>query len=347
MKRGKKALITGITGQDGSYLAEFLLSKGYDVYGLVRRASTSNRQRIEHIFKKHELQVAKLIYGDMTDTGSIMNALREIEFDEIYNLAAQSHVKISYENPIFTSQTNAVGTLNLLESARLLGMKPKIYQASTSELFSGGKNEAPQNELTPFKPMSPYGAAKLFGFSIGTVYRESYGMFVSNGILFNHESPRRSENFVTRKVTINVAKAFLNRSEIIYLGNLDARRDWGYAPEYVESMWKILQQSKPGDYVIATGQTHSVRELVEEAYNCIGVKIAWKGKGINEVGFNKATGKIIVKIDLAYYRPNEVEYLCGDSSKAKKELKWQPKTTFKELVKIMVDADIENLKNRK
>ena len=261
----KKALITGITGQDGSYLAEFLIKKGYEVHGMVRRSSTFNRKNIEHIFNTKEIYSHKLHYGDMIDVDSISRILREVEPDEIYNLAAQSHVRVSYEIPSYTAQSDAIGVLNLIEAVKNLGLKSKIYQASTSELFSGDREEAPQNEKTPFRPQSPYGVAKLYGYEIARIYREGYGMFIVNGILFNHESPRRSDNFVTRKITVGLNEIKAGKRDIVLLGNLDAYRDWGYAPEYMEAAWKMLQQKKPEDFVIATGETHSIRELVEEA----------------------------------------------------------------------------------
>lgn len=335
----KKALITGMTGQDGSYLAEFLLKKGYEVHGIVRRSSTFNRHNIEHLFDTREIYSHNLHYGDMTDIDSLLNIIKKVKPDEIYNLAAQSHVRVSFDVPFYTAQSDAIGVLNLLEAVRALDLKCKIYQASTSELFSGDPKQAPQNEKTPFKPRSPYGVAKLYGYEIARIYRESYGMFIVNGILFNHESPRRSENFVTRKVTLGLNEIKAGKRERILLGNLDAHRDWGYAPEYMEAAWKMLQQKSPEDFVIATGKTHSIRELVEEASKVLDMDIVWKGKGLNEVGIDKNTGKIIVAIDPGYFRPNEVDYLRGDASKAKKQLGWKPKTSFKELVKIMVEAD--------
>lgn len=335
----KKALITGITGQDGSYLAEFLIRKGYEVHGMVRRSSTFNRKNIEHIFNTKEIYSHKLHYGDMTDTDSILRILREVNPDEIYNLAAQSHVRVSFDIPFYTAQSDAIGVLNLVEAVKNLGLKSKIYQASTSELFSGDPREAPQNEKTPFKPKSPYGVAKLYGFELARIYRESYGMFIVNGILFNHESPRRGENFVTKKITLALNEIKVGRREKLLLGNLDAKRDWGYAPEYMEAAWKMLQQKKPQDFVISTGETHSIREFVEVASKVLGMDIVWKGKGLNEKGIDRKTGNTIIEIDAGYFRPNEVDYLCGDSSKAMKYLKWKPKTTFKELVKIMVLAD--------
>jgi GDPmannose 4,6-dehydratase len=335
----KKALITGITGQDGSYLAELLIKKGYEVHGMVRRCSTFNRHNIEHIFNTKEIYSHKLHYGDMTDVDSILRILQEVKPDEVYNLAAQSHVRVSFDIPFYTAQSDAIGVLNLIEAIKNLKLKPKIYQASTSELFSGNPKESPQNEETLFKPKSPYGVAKLYGFEISRVYRESYGMFIVNGILFNHESPRRGENFVTRKITIGLNEIKVGKRDQILLGNLDSHRDWGYAPEYMEAAWKMLQQDKPEDFVIATGETHSIREFVEEACKILGIEILWKGKGEKEVGINKKTKKAIIGIDMGYFRPNEVNYLRGDNSKARKILGWKPKVTFKELVKIMVEAD--------
>lgn len=325
MNNGKKvAFISGITGQDGSYLAEFLITKGYEVHGLVRRSSTFNRSRIEHIHGYPHNKDLFLHYGDMTDSISLVHILAEVKPDEIYNLAAQSHVAVSFETPHYTAETTGVGVLSLIEVIRSLGLKSKIYQASTSELFSGDPTQAPQNENTPFKPKSPYGVAKLYGFEIARVYRESYGMFISNGILFNHESERRGESFVTRKITLGIADILAGKEEKILLGNLDARRDWGYAPEYVEAMWLILQQDKPDDFVIATGETHSVKEFVDEA-------CALAGLDPNNV----------VEILEKYKRPNEVDHLCGDASKAKTILGWEPKVRFKELVRIMLIHDLQ------
>lgn len=322
------AFITGITGQDGSFLAELLLHKGYEVHGLVRSSSTflENRKRIRHFYDYPHNENIFLHYGDMTDSVSLFHVLQKVRPDEIYNMAAQSHVQISFETPFYTAQTTGIGVLNLLEAVRTLGLKAKIYQASTSELFSGDPVQAPQNELTPFKPRSPYGVAKLYGFEIARVYRESYGMFVANGILFNHESERRGENFVTRKITLGLRDVLNKKEEHIMLGNLDAKRDWGYAPEYMELVWRILQQEQPDDFVIATGETHSVREFVQEACDLVGLD--WKK---------------IVKVTEKYRRPNEVDHLCGDASKAKRLLGWEPKVRFKDLVKIMVDADVHGM----
>lgn len=335
----KRALITGITGQDGSYLAEFLLEKGYEVHGLVRRASTFNRHNIEHLFKAGKAPDSHLHYGDMTDINSLISVLRSARPHEIYNLAAQSHVKVSFEVPFYTAQSDAVGVLSLLEAVRLLNLPAKIYQASTSELYSGEEKEAPQNERTPFKPRSPYGAAKLYAFEIARIYRESYGMFIVNGILFNHESPRRGYSFVSRKITHGAAEIKLGLRESILLGNLEAHRDWGYAKEYVEAMWKMLQQKGPKDIVIATGKTHSVRDFVEVVFKHAGMPLHWQGKGLKEKGIDHQ-GITRIAIDQAYFRPNEVSYLCGDPSHARKELGWKAKTSFEELAKVMYDADL-------
>jgi len=343
----KKALITGITGQDGSYLAELLLAKGYEVHGLVRRSSTFNRHNIDHIFTTDEARGRYLHYGDMADMNSLMSILRAVQPNEIYNLAAQSHVKISFEVPTYTAHTTGLGLLSLLEAVRLLGLqKTKIYQASTSELYSGEKKYAPQSEKTPFKPRSPYGVAKLYAFEIARVYRESYGMFVVNGILFNHESPRRGMNFVSRKIARGVAEIEAGKREFIELGNLDASRDWGYAPEYMEAAWRMLQQRIPRDFVIATGETHTVREFAEGSFKCIGVTLQWKGKGLKEVGIDKKSGKVRVRIDPTYFRPNEVDYLRGDARHAKSILRWKPTTTFKKLVYLMINAERDFLNTR-
>lgn len=337
--RKRRALITGITGQDGSYLAELLMKKGYEVHGVVRRSSTFNRGNIEHLFNTKESYSHRLHYGDMSDIDSLLRIVGEVRPDEIYNLAAQSHVRVSFDIPYYTAQSDAIGVLNLLETVKVLCPKAKIYQASTSEMFSGDPKTAPQSEKTPFKPKSPYGVAKLYGSEIARVYRESYGLFVVNGILFNHESPRRGENFVTRKITISLNEIAIGKRSKLLLGNLDAKRDWGYAPEYMEAAWLMLQQEKPDDFVIATGETHSVREFVEEAGKILGMDIIWKGKGVNEKGIDKVTGRQIIGIDQGYFRPNEVNYLLGDAKHAATKLGWKPKTTFKDLVRIMVEAD--------
>jgi GDPmannose 4,6-dehydratase len=345
----KKAIITGVTGQDGSYLAEFLLEKGYEVHGILRRSSSFNTWRIDHLYKdRHEANGFHLHYGDLTDGTSIIRLIKEIEPDEIYNLAAQSHVKVSFETPEYTANADGVGVLRILEAIKLLDMteKAKLYQASTSELY-GLVQETPQTEKTPFYPRSPYGAAKLYAFWIVKNYREAYNIFACNGILFNHESPRRGQTFVTRKITMALCNIKLGNQEKLYLGNMDAKRDWGYAKEYVESMWLMLQQKKADDYVVATGETHTVREFVEEACKVLGMEIEWKGKGVNERGIDKKSGKTIIEIDPQYFRPTEVELLLGDPSKAKKILGWEAKTKFKDLVKVMIESDLDILKNKK
>ena len=327
----KRALITGITGQDGSYLAELLLEKGYEVHGIVRRSSLINTHRIDHIYKQLHLH-----YGDLTDSTNVVSVIKKVEPDEIYNLGAQSHVKVSFEMPEYTGQTDALGTLRVLEAVRLLGMENKIriYQASTSELY-GLVQEVPQKETTPFYPRSPYGVAKLYGYWIVKNYRESYNMHVSSGILFNHESPRRGETFVTRKITRGLSRISVGLQDCLYLGNLDAKRDWGHAKDYVEAMWLMLQQDKPDDYVIATGVQYSVRDFVNVAAPYFGMNIEWSGEGIQEVGTDKGTGKVVIKVNAKYFRPAEVESLLGDATKAKEVLGWEPKITFKELVEDM------------
>lgn len=353
----KKALITGITGQDGSYLAEFLIDKGYEVHGIVRRSSTFNRERIEPLYLKEVLRDSrnegrlKLHYGDMTDSSSLERILMLIHPDEIYNLAAQSHVQVSFDVPEYTAETDAVGTLRLLEAVRILGMDKtcRIYQASTSELY-GKVQEIPQNEKTPFYPRSPYGVAKQYGFWITKNYRESYGMYAVNGILFNHESERRGENFVTRKITLGVARILAGQKECIYLGNLNALRDWGYAKDYVECMWMILQHPTPEDFVIATGEYHSVREFAEIAFKVAGVKLRFEGEGVDEKGICVEgpvglVGKTLVAVDKKFFRPCEVDQLLGDPTKAKTLLGWNPrKTSFEDLVGIMVRHDLDYVK---
>ncbi len=345
----KTALITGITGQDGSYLAEFLLEKGYEVHGILRRTSSFNTGRIEHLYFEEwvrdmkQQRLINLHYGDMTDSSSLLRIIQIVQPDEIYNLAAQSHVKVSFDVPEYTAETDAVGTLRLLEAVRILGMEKRvrIYQASTSELF-GLVQEVPQKETTPFYPRSPYGVAKQYGFWITKNYRESYGMFCVNGILFNHESERRGETFVTRKITLAAARIARGYQERLYLGNLDALRDWGYAKDYVECMWLMLQHPTPEDFVIATGEMHSVREFVTKAFAEAGINIRWEGKGIDEKGIDVATGKVLVEVDSKYFRPAEVEQLLGDPTKAKTLLGWNPtKTSFDELIKKMVHYDLE------
>lgn len=348
----RKALITGITGQDGSFLAEFLLAKGYEVHGIIRRSSSFNTERIEHLYldewvrDMHDRRKVDLHYGDLTDSSSLVRIIGEVQPDEIYNLAAQSHVKVSFDVPEYTADTNALGTLRLLEAVRILRMEKKvrIYQASTSELF-GLVQEMPQRETTPFYPRSPYAVSKLYAFWIMKNYRESYGMFTANGILFNHESERRGENFVTRKISLAAARIAAGLQNKLYLGNLDARRDWGYAPDYIECMWLILQQDKPDDYVIATGEFHSVREFATLAFARVGIRLRWEGTGLDEKGIDEATGRVLIEVDPRFFRPADVEKLLGDPSKARRELGWNPrKTTFEELVNIMVDSDVAALK---
>ena len=345
----KVALITGITGQDGSYLAEFLLEKGYEVHGIIRRSSSFNTERIEHLYIEelirdmHIKRKVHLHYGDMTDSTNLIRLIREIQPDEIYNLAAMSHVKVSFEVPEYTANVDGLGTLRLLEAIRFLGYenKTKFYQASTSELF-GKVQEVPQNENTPFYPRSPYAAAKLYAYWITKNYREAYNMFAVNGILFNHESERRGETFVTRKITLAAARIKKGTQEKLYLGNLDAKRDWGYAKDYVECMWLMLQHPTPEDFVIATGETHSVREFTTLAFREVGIDLEWQGEGINEKGIDKKTGKVLVEVDPKYFRPTEVDFLLGDPTKAMTLLGWNPrKTSFEELVKIMVASDIK------
>ena len=348
----KIALITGITGQDGSFLAEFLLDKGYDVHGIIRRSSSFNTGRIEHLYIDdliediHKDRRVHLHYGDMTDSMSITRLIREIQPTEIYNLAAQSHVKVSFEVPEYTADADAVGTLRILEAVRFLGLEKKcrIYQASTSELF-GKVQEVPQKETTPFYPTSPYAVAKQYGFWITRNYRDAYGMFAANGILFNHESERRGETFVTRKITLAASRIAHGYQKKLYLGNLNALRDWGYAKDYVECMWLILQHDKPDDFVIATGEQYSVRTFCELAFKEAGIELEFKGKGVNEKGYNKKTGEVLVEVDPAYFRPSEVETLLGDPTKAKAELGWNPrKTSFEQLVKLMMKHDMEFVK---
>lgn len=349
---GKIALITGITGQDGSYLAEFLIEKGYEVHGILRRSSSFNTGRIEHLYLDEWVRdmkrsrLVELHWGDMTDSSSLIRIIQTVQPDEIYNLAAQSHVKVSFDVPEYTAEADAVGTLRLLEAVRILGLekKTRIYQASTSELF-GQVQEIPQRETTPFYPRSPYAVAKMYGFWITKNYRESYGMFAVNGILFNHESERRGENFVTRKITLAAARIREGLQDKLYLGNLNARRDWGYARDYVECMWMMLQHDTPEDFVIATGEHHTVREFCTLAFQYAGISLRWEGEGLEEKGVDAATGKVIVEVDPKYFRPAEVEQLLGDPTKAKTVLGWNPrKTSFEELVRIMVDSDIEYIR---
>ncbi len=361
----KKALITGITGQDGSYLTEFLIARGYQVHGIIRRASTFNTRRIDHIYQDPHEEPRKMIlhYGDLTDSSNLNRILEKVHPDEIYNLAAQSHVGVSFQVPEYTVEVDGVGTLRFLDAIKETGVRAKFYQASTSELY-GKVQEVPQTEKTPFYPRSPYAAAKLYAYWITVNYREAYGLFACNGILFNHESPRRGETFVTRKITRAVTRIVAGLQKKLYLGNLNAKRDWGYAPEYVEAMWLMLQQDHPDDFVIATGESHSVREFTEEAFRYFGIELEWQGNGKQETGVIATidhsvlegkvgnnhnsfgnidvgikVGDVLVEIDPRYYRPTEVDLLIGDASKAREKLGWQPRTTFKDLVKIMVEAD--------
>ena len=342
---GKKALITGITGQDGAYLAEFLLKKGYLVHGIKRRSSLFNTQRVDHLFKDplEEETNFHLHFGDLTDSTNVIRIVQEIQPDEIYNLAAQSHVQVSFETPEYTANADALGTLRLLEAIRILRLEQKLrfYQASTSELF-GRVQEIPQKETTPFYPRSPYAAAKLYSYWITVNYREAYGIHASNGILFNHESPIRGETFVTRKITRAAARIKLGLQRKLYLGNLNALRDWGYAGDYVEAMWLMLQQDEPDDYIIATGEMHSVREFCELAFQEAGIDLKWEGEGIAEKGIEKSTGRVIVEVEPRYFRPTEVDQLKGDASKARSQLGWQPKVDFHSLIKMMVASDLKD-----
>lgn len=338
----KKALITGITGQDGSYLTELLLEKGYEVHGIIRRHSTPCTARIDHLLSDVRYDGRLFLhYGDLTDSSNAHTLIREIRPDEVYNLAAQSHVAVSFEVPEYTAEATGVGTLRLLEALRQSGLPIRFYQASTSELFGGLPDTAPQSEATPFYPKSPYGAAKLYSFWITKNYRESYGMFAVNGILFNHESPRRGETFVTRKITLAVARILAGKQEKLSLGNLDAKRDWGFAGDYVEGMWRMLQQDTPDDYVLATNETHTVREFAESSFREAGIEIAWRGSGVHEKGYDAKTGRLLVEVDPHFFRPAEVELLWGNPSKAERELGWRRKVSFSELVRMMVEADRE------
>lgn len=347
---GKVALITGITGQDGSYLAELLLEKGYEVHGMKRRASSFNTQRIDHIYQDVHNAGAKfkLHYGDLTDSSNLIRLIQEIQPDEIYNLAAQSHVKVSFDSPEYTANADGIGTLRLLDAIRILGLekKTKFYQASTSELF-GLVQETPQKETTPFYPRSPYACAKLYAYWICVNYREGYNIFASNGILFNHESPRRGETFVTRKITRAACRIKLGLEDKLYLGNLSSQRDWGHAKDYVEGMWRILQQDKPQDYVLATGVTTTIRDFCKMAFKEAGIDIEFTGEGIDEKGIDKETGKVIIEVDSRYFRPTEVDFLLGDSSKARKELGWEPKYDLQMLVKEMVEEDMKEAQKAK
>ena len=338
----KTALISGITGQDGSYLTELLLEKGYNVHGIIRRASSFNTFRIDHLYNNKDLLDKRffLHHGDLTDSSNLNRLVEKINPDEIYNLGAQSHVQVSFEVPEYTAEVDGVGTLRFIDAIKETGINTRFYQASTSELY-GKVQEVPQTEKTPFYPRSPYGAAKLYAYWIVVNYREAYNLFATNGILFNHESERRGKTFVTRKISVAVANIMTGQQDMLMLGNLDAQRDWGYAPEFVEGMWRMLQVDEPDDFVLATNETHRIREFVEEAFRVLGEEIVWEGEGINEKGILKSSGKAVVGIDERYFRPAEVELLIGDYSKAKEKLGWEPKTTFKELVRIMVEADYD------
>ena len=340
----KKALITGITGQDGAYLAELLLEKGYAVHGIKRRASLFNTQRVDHLYQDpHEEDVRfHLHYGDLTDSTNLIRIVQEVQPDEVYNLGAQSHVQVSFETPEYTANADALGTLRLLEALRILGMTDRVrfYQASTSELY-GKAQEVPQTETTPFYPRSPYGVAKLYAYWITVNYREAYGLYACNGILFNHESPIRGETFVTRKITRAAARIRLGLQDCLYLGNLEARRDWGHARDYVEGMWRMLQQDAPDDYVLATGETHTVRTFAEQAFAAAGIEIGWEGEGVDEKGIDRASGEAVVAIDPAYFRPTEVDLLLGDAAKARARLGWQPRYTLGSMIQEMVEADLQ------
>jgi GDPmannose 4,6-dehydratase len=338
----RKALISGITGQDGAYLAEFLLAKGYEVHGIKRRASLINTDRIDHLYQDpHESGVRMILhYGDLTDATNLIRIVQQVQPDEIYNLAAQSHVAVSFETPEYTANSDALGTLRLLEAVRILGLRTRFYQASTSEMY-GRVAEVPQRETTPFYPRSPYGAAKVYAYWITVNYREAYGMFACNGILFNHESPLRGETFVTRKITRGLARIAVGLDQCVYLGNMDARRDWGHARDYVEAQWLMLQQDVPEDFVIATGEQYSVREFAAAAGACLNMNIEWRGSGVEEVGVDTRTGQTVIRVDPRYFRPTEVETLLGDASKAKRLLGWSARTSFADLVKEMADADLE------
>lgn len=338
------ALITGITGQDGSYLAEFLLAKGYEVHGLIRRHSISNTMRIDHLIQSDYYKVKFFLhFADTTDSSNLMRIIAEIRPTEVYNLAAQSHVGVSFEVPEYTADATGVSTLKLLEAIRVNGGNCRYYQASTSELFGGLPETAPQSETTPFYPKSPYGAAKLYSYWITVNYRESYNMYACNGILFNHESPRRGENFVTRKITLAIANIVAGKQQKLSLGNMNAKRDWGFAGDYVEGMWLMLQQKAPGDYVLATNETHTVRQFVEAAFAQLGIHIRWEGTGVHEKGYDAETGKLLVDVNPEFYRPAEVEFLWGNASKAEKELGWKRKVDFKMLVSMMMDSDLKEI----
>lgn len=339
-KTAKKALITGITGQDGSYLAELLLEKGYKVYGVQRRASSPNTERVDHLFNGSEHPNFFMMYGDLADSSNLTRIISTVRPDEIYNLAAQSHVGVSFDKPEYTLNVNALGPLRILEIIRNLKLPARYYQASSSEMF-GKVLETPQKLETPFNPQSPYGISKVSAFYITKIFRTGYGIFASNGVLFNHESPRRGLNFVTRKITLGLSRVKLGLQKVLRLGNLDAKRDWGYSKDYVQAIWMILQHKEPDDFVIATGETHSVRELVEEVGKYLGMDIVWKGRGLKERGIDRRTGKILIEIDPAYFRPNEVEFLLGDAQKARKTLGWKPQVTFTKLAQIMAEHDFK------
>lgn len=353
----KIALISGITGQDGSYLAEFLLGKGYTVHGIIRRSSSFNTGRIDHIYNNNPALKGSRVflhYGDLTDSSNLNRLMEKIQPDEIYNLGAQSHVQVSFEVPEYTAEVDAIGTLRFLDAIRETGNKSRFYQASTSELYGNtlvrhSDHDASLvkslNEDTPFRPSSPYAIAKLYAYWITVNYREAYGLYACNGILFNHESPRRGESFVTRKISIGVSLIMTGKQNVLYLGNLDARRDWGFTPEFVEGMWRMMQLDEPDDFVLATGESHSVRDFVNEAFLFFGEEISWEGSGIEEKGYLKSTGKLVIGIDKKYFRPTDVEFLLGDPSKAMEKLNWRPKTSFNELVKILVEADFALIKN--
>lgn len=345
--KSKVALISGITGQDGSYLAEFLLEKGYTVHGIIRRSSSFNTGRIDHMYNDASVLGKRMFlhYGDVVDTSNLNRLLEKVQPGEIYNLAAQSHVKVSFELPEYTAEVDAIGTVRFLDAIRETGVETKFYQASTSELY-GKVREVPQDENTPFYPRSPYGVAKLYGYWIIVNYREAYGLFACNGTLFNHESPRRGETFVTRKITRAVARISCGLQDKLVLGNLEAKRDWGYAPEYVEGMWMMLQLNQPDDFVLATGETHSVREFAEVSFRTVGMDIVWEGTGATEKGKDRKTGKVLVEIDPRYYRPTEVEHLLGNPAKANKLLGWSAKTKFEDLAILMTNADLEKVKKR-
>jgi GDPmannose 4,6-dehydratase len=346
MQSRKRALITGITGQDGSYLAELLLAKGYEVHGIIRRSSSFNTGRIDALYQDPHESDRRLIlhYGDLSDGSSLNRILRIADPNEIYNLGAQSHVKVSFDTPEYTGEVTGLGSTRILEAIRELQIRPRIYQASSSEMF-GNSSQAPQHELTPFYPRSPYGVAKVYAHWMTVNYREAHGLFAANGILFNHESPRRGETFVSRKITRAVGRIKHGLQDRVYLGNLDAKRDWGYAEDYVEAMWLILQQQEPEDFVIASGETHTVRDFCQRAFHCAGIDVEWKGAGLEEKGVNRQNGKVVVEVDARYLRPTEVDVLLGDASKAQRKLGWKAKTSFADLIELMVKADLQLARN--